>query len=150
QPAAGEDEPPAAVPDGRDDRARVAGQLVAHLIPDLAGLLVEGDDAAPRPLHFPGLDAGAAGRASADRDDQELAFHDRRAPHAEEVLRDRKLPGRVPLPDLRAVDGPETGQHALDAEEIDAVAVDHRAAAGARIVAVHVLVLVGVLVLPQH
>src|SRR6185295_9118387 len=86
QAAAAEDEAPATVADGRDHRAGVARQLVGDIVLDLAAPLVDRDDAAAVALHLVRLDPRAVRRAAADLDDQQLAFDDRRAADAEEIL----------------------------------------------------------------
>src|SRR5262245_58040619 len=68
--AAGELEPEAPAVDRRDERAGVTGQFVARLPGDLAGALVERDQAGAVALLPQGGERGAAGRAAADVDDQ--------------------------------------------------------------------------------
>src|SRR6185295_4753629 len=71
QTAASKGEAPAPAAKRGDDRAAVAGQLVAETVTHLAGVFIEGDDPAAVPPHLIGEDVRAARRAAADHGDQE-------------------------------------------------------------------------------
>src|SRR5207245_11070151 len=95
----------------------------------------------------------AAGRADADHDEQQVAFDHRGASDAEEILHDAEFLGRVHLPQffgLLIVNVLQAVEHALGAEDIDAVAVDDREAARAAAVAVLVDVIGWVFEGPQQ
>src|SRR5262249_5251407 len=149
QTAAGEQEAPAAAADGGQHRAGIAGQLIGDAVLDLAGVLVEGDQAAAVALQVLEVHAVAAGRAAADLHQQQVALDDRCADDAEEVLDDPELLPRVHLPDEFAVGRPHAVEHALGAVDVDARAVHDGAAARAAVVAVHVAVGGGVLERPE-
>src|SRR4051794_24644476 len=76
--------------DACDDRASVAGEFVAEFVDDLAGELVKCDDARAVVLEclFTQVLLRAAFRAAADLGDEQVAFDDRRAADAEEILDD--------------------------------------------------------------
>src|SRR5262249_24583250 len=150
QAAAGEDEAPAPFADRGRDRRGEAGQLVADLVLDLAGVLVEGDQ--PGAVAFEVLegDGVAALGAAADLHQQQVALDDRRAAAAEEVLDDADLLLGVDLPELLAVADADAVEHALGAEDVPPVAVDDGAAARPAVVAVHVAVIGVVLEEPQR
>jgi len=126
--------------DGRNDRAGIARQLVADAVANLAGHLVESDDAAAIAHHFAAVDLGRSRRAAADRHDQQLVLDDRRGADAEEVLDHPKGLGGVYVPDQTTIADPQATKPPLDAEGVDPVAVDQWT--GARSVAVLVVVLV--------
>src|SRR5581483_1328201 len=121
-------EPPAA--DLGNGRAGIAGQFVGGAVPLLAGALVEHNDAAAVALQVAEVVRLRAGRAAADRDDQQVPFDERRPADAEEVLDDVVLRLRIDVPERLAVGRPDAVQHALGAVGVDAVAVHDRAAAG--------------------
>ena len=124
QSAPGEREAPAAAADRGQLRRGIAGQLVGDGVLHLAGALVEGHDARAVALHAVHVESPGVlrlGRAAADHHDQQVALDDRRAAHAEEVLHDAELPGRIDLPQRLAVLGAHAVEHPLGAEQIDAV-----------------------------
>src|SRR5690606_5792974 len=109
------------------------------LVPDLAGVFVKGDD--PRAIaddlvEPPEGDLLIFGRTTADHHDQQVAVDHRVAPDAEEILDDAKLLVRVNMPPRLAVLDAEAVEHSIGTEDIDAIAVDDRRAAGTAVVAI--------------
>ena len=117
QTAAREDETIAPIVDRRQDRARVAREFVADLIDDLAGQLVERDDAGAVGLErlIEEIARVAAGRTAADLCDQQVAFNDGRAADAEEILDDVEILVDVDAPDELSGVGFQAMQQASDA-----------------------------------
>src|SRR5438045_2828437 len=107
EPAAGEVQPDALPVNRRDYGRRIARQFGADAELLLTGELVERDDgrAAALAVHeF--VDARRRPlRAAADPDDEQVAFDDGAATHAEEILKDEILLVRVDLPNLLAKGG---------------------------------------------
>src|SRR5262249_18708586 len=141
---------PAPLVDRRHHGDGVARQLVGDLVADLAGVLVEGDDAAAVALDLTERDLVALGRAAADLGDEQVALDHRRAADPAEVLHRREVLHAVQLPDDLAVRDAQTVQHPLRAADVDAVAVDDRVTARAVAVVVHVLVVAQITVLPEQ
>src|SRR5262249_49468943 len=140
QSAAGEDKAPAPALDGRQHRARVAGQLIGDLVFHLAGHLVEGDDAAAVALQLGEIAGVAPFRTAAHLHDEQVSLDDRRTADAKEILNDVELLPRIDFPDEFAVVEANAIEHAFRPEDVDAILVDHGTAARAVVVVVLVLV----------
>src|SRR5262249_29160208 len=91
EPGAGEQEAPAFPVYCGQDRAGVAGQVLACLVANFSGYLVEGHQSRLVWLESAKRDLVAAGRAAADHDEEQVAFHDGRAADAEEILDDAEF-----------------------------------------------------------
>src|SRR5262249_34359424 len=144
-----EQEAPALPGNRRQHGTCVTRQLVGDAVAYLAGELVEGDEAAAVSLEVH-RDFRTPARTAADVDQEQVAFNDRRAADAEEVLHDAEVGAGVHLPDGLAVQDPHAMEYALGTVDVDAVAVDDRAAARAVVVVVKVLVIGRVIKSPQY
>ena len=78
QAAAGKDEAPAPAMDRRQDGTGIAGQFVRDLVADLAGELVEGDDAGTVSFLVERWKFAAARWTPTNLRDEQVAFDDRR------------------------------------------------------------------------
>src|SRR3954468_10061378 len=110
--AAAKGKAPAPIADRSELERGITGQLVADLVSDFAGELVEGDDPGAirlNAIELPGSDLVRIGRAPTNHDDQQIAFDDRRAADAEEILNDAKILVEIFLPQRLAI-----GQAAAD------------------------------------
>ncbi len=143
QTAARKDETAAAAIAGAQHRAGIAGQLIADLVADLAGELIESDHAAAVALLIQAGKLSAAGRTAADLGDQQVSLNHGRAADAEEILHHAKLGFRVNLPQQLAVLHAHAAEHAVGAVDVNAVAVDDGRAARAVVVAKVIFVVGG-------
>src|SRR5262249_54191000 len=131
----------------------VAGQLVAQLVAHLAGEFVERHHARPIAMDTVQLTARhvlVLTRAAADLGDQQVPLDHRRAADSEEVLHHTELSRGVYLPNGLAVRDPHAMQHPFRAKGVYAIAIDHRRATRAVVVAVHVLIVGRIFELPQR
>src|SRR5439155_23003840 len=101
QAAAAKGKAPAAIADRGELQRGVAGQLLADLVFDFTAELIKSDDARAVRLDAVELAGGEFvrfRRTAANHHDQEVAFDDRSAANAEEILNDAEFFVEVFLP----------------------------------------------------
>src|SRR6185312_11913591 len=135
---------------GADNGAGIAGEFAPLGVLDGAGLLVDSDDGSAVRLGLAQVGGPRPLLAAADGDDHEIAIDDRGAADTEEILMEVVLRPGVELPQFFPVGDGKAVQHSFRTVRVDAIAVDGGAGAWARIVAVIISIVGGIIELPQE